>query len=93
MTEQLNELPKGQMTDGPDSAKTVVEIPVIDVPVIPQSKDYLLTIQVRFQAGDDPDAREKAHLWNFTGIRNPGPGEGVKLQEVRKDGPPRKIDL
>jgi hypothetical protein len=53
-------------------------------------KDYLLTIRVPFEAMDDPDARQKVK----EEIKNKNislDGADIKLQEVFKDQPPRKV--
>lgn len=62
--------------------------------------DYLLTIQFRFKAFDDIEARMKAYeeltnrdMISGSNVLGDVDKERVKLQEIRKDSVPRKIEL
>jgi hypothetical protein len=80
-------------------------VPVVEttaVPTSPPNKTYLVTVQRRFEAGDDLDARRRAReiLQSMSLIDNTGTvvmqlpeGDSIKFQEVSKSGPPRKVEL
>ena len=57
-------------------------------------KHYALTIRVKIEAEDDPMARAKMRL--ILGMAEPLLMEGtpsVRLQELYKDKPPRKVTI
>ena len=58
--------------------------------------EYLLTMKIRFEAMDDVEARQKAHEIdmgddpsNYAEIT----GSEVKLQRLKKDGAPEKVNF
>jgi hypothetical protein len=53
-------------------------------------KNYLLTIRVPFEAMDDLEARQKTKIENKIISLNEA---DIKIQEVFKDQPPRKVSL
>lgn len=64
-------------------------------------KDFMLTVRIRFQAADDLEARARTHekmrgmnLEDSLGTVVSLPeGDEIKLQEVVKTGPPRKVTI
>ena len=67
-------------------------------PPIPVTKEYLLTVRMRFEGIDDVQARERAvgfitmhHL--PTSAESDGCSIATKLQRLSKSGPPVKVEL
>ena len=67
-------------------------------PPIPVTKEYLLTVRMRFEGIDDVRARERAvgfitmhHL--PTSAESDGCSIATKLQRLSKSGPPVKVEL
>lgn len=70
-----------------------------DIPALPSRKEYLLTIRVRFNALDDPDARHVAQVslatHGFVGADDFYTKGAIekKLQRLSKSGPPEKVEM
>jgi hypothetical protein len=60
---------------------------------IPAS-DYLLTIQIRLKAPDDPGARQQvSEIRKKPGFYMHQPESTIKLQRIHSNKPPRKVNI
>lgn len=78
-----------------DQATSV--LPAVEAPV---AREYLLTVRARFEATDDVAARAYAKerlcamgMLTASGTPLVMEGDEVKLQEVSKSAPPRKVEV
>ena len=60
--------------------------------------EYLMTVRMKFEAVDDAEARQEANRRIDEASRDHGglldsTGAEVKLQRLRKDGSPEKVEL
>ena len=75
------------------SAETVVSA---ETPVVPATRDYALTLRFSFSGFDDADARRLAkNLLLVASYKLPEDQvrQEIKLQRIRKDGPPEKVEI
>lgn len=56
-------------------------------------RTYLLRVDIRFQAGDDAEARERARSWIQNGLCLDAEGVEIKCQRLAADRPPTAINL
>lgn len=63
---------------------------------IPDTRDYALTLRFSFSGFDDADARRLAkNILLVASYKLPENEvrQNIKLQRIRKDGPPEKVEL